>query len=162
MAAEGLEGTYITVNDGTFVINASDDDINAAQKVSDYTATLIVNGGDITITMGAGDTDGIDSNGNIFINGGTIRITGMSTVDYDGIAEKNGGTLIINGQETDTIPNQFMGGSGGMGDQGFPGDMGGQGFPGDMNGQDFPGGPGGSGGPGSSGGRGGQGTPPSS
>lgn len=115
-AAEGLEGTYITINDGTFVINASDDGINAAQKVSDYTATLIINGGDITINMGAGDTDGIDSNGNIYINGGTTRINGQFTVDYDGEAVKNGGTLILNGEETDTIPNQFMGGPGGMGE----------------------------------------------
>ncbi|MBO4496207.1 MAG: carbohydrate-binding domain-containing protein [Clostridiales bacterium] len=146
-AAEGLEGTYITINDGTFNINASDDGINAAQKVSDYKATLVVNGGDITIKMGAGDTDGIDSNGDIYINGGRIDITGQSTVDYDGTAEKNGGTLIINGTETDTIPNQFMGGGpggrmgggrGGNGDGNFPGGDGN--FPGgDGN---FPGGDG--------------------
>ena len=64
--------------------------------------------------MGQGDTDGIDSNGNIVINGGTVDITGQSAVDYDGTAALNGGTLIINGEETDTIPNQFMGGAGGM------------------------------------------------
>lgn len=46
-------------------------------------------------------------------------------------AEKTGGTLIINGQETDTIPNQMMGGRGGMGGPG--GDMGG-GPGGDMDG----------------------------
>lgn len=121
-AAEGLEGTYITINDGAFNINAGDDGINAAQKVSDYKATLVVNGGDITIKMGAGDTDGIDSNGDIFINGGRIDITGKSTVDYDGTAEKNGGTLIINGTETDTIPNQLMGGGMGGGREGLPSD----------------------------------------
>ena len=133
-AAEGLEGTYITINDGTFVISASDDGINAAQKVSDYTATLVINGGDITITMGPGDTDGIDSNGNIYINGGVTRITGQSTVDYDGEAVKNGGTLIINGEETDIIPNQFMGGGPGGGQGRGPG-----GFEGGPDGQ-FPGG----------------------
>lgn len=129
-AAEGLEGTYITINDGTLVINASGDGINAGQKVQDYTPTVIINGGDITITMGAGDTDGIDSNGNIYINGGTTRISGQSTVDYDGVAEKNGGTLIINGEETDTIPNQFMGGF--PNGQGGPGGNGGRGNMGQM------------------------------
>jgi len=33
--------------------------------------------------MGAGDTDGVDANGDIIINGGTINVTGNSTFDYD-------------------------------------------------------------------------------
>jgi len=67
--------------------------------------------------MGQGDTDGIDSNGNIYINGGTVNITGNSPFDYDGEAKYNGGTIIVNGQTTNSITNQFMGGgmrNGGM------------------------------------------------
>ncbi|MCR5059853.1 MAG: carbohydrate-binding domain-containing protein [Saccharofermentans sp.] len=123
-AAEGLEGTYIVINDGKISISASDDGINAAQKSDAYAPTVEINGGEITIVMGQGDTDGIDSNGNIVINGGTIDITGQFAVDYIGTATLNGGTLIINGEETDTIPNQFMGGAGGgmmNGAQGDPG-----------------------------------------
>ena len=112
-AAEGLEGTYVLINDGDITISASDDGINAGQKSDAYTPTVEINGGNIKITMGQGDTDGIDSNGNLIINGGTIDITGQSACDYDGTAQLNGGTLIVNGSETDTIPNQFMGG--GMG-----------------------------------------------
>ncbi|MCR5805385.1 MAG: carbohydrate-binding domain-containing protein [Clostridia bacterium] len=141
-AAEGLEATVIVINDGTFTINASDDGINAAQKNEELTPYIEINGGSINITMGAGDTDGIDSNGDIVINGGTVDISGQSTIDYDGAAQLNGGTLIINGNETDTIPNQMMGGPGDKGGQ-MPGD-GGEGFPqGDPPSGQKPQGPGG-------------------
>ena len=117
-AAEGIEGTYIQLNDGTLSIQATDDGINAGRKSSAYTPTVEINNGDITVTMGAGDTDGIDSNGNIIVNGGTIRVTGSSTFDYDGAAQYNGGIIIANGQQVASIPNQMMGGRGGFGGNG--------------------------------------------
>lgn len=114
--SEGIEATYVQINGGTINISASDDGINGSNKSNAYSTTVEINGGDITIVMGQGDTDGIDSNGDLYIHGGTVDITGQSTCDYDGKAEKTGGTLIINGTETDTIPNQMMGGGpGGMG-----------------------------------------------
>ena len=109
-ASEGIEGTYVKINNGTINISASDDGINAGNKSKNYNTTVEINGGKITIKMAAGDTDGIDSNGNLYINGGTIDITGNSPFDYDGEAKYNGGTLIVNGETTNTITNQFMGG----------------------------------------------------
>ena len=113
-AHEGLEATYVKINDGTISINATDDGINAGNKSDAYSATIEINGGSVTIKMGAGDTDGIDSNGNIYINGGTIDITGNSPFDYDGEAKYNGGKIIVNGTETNTITNQFGGQMGGQ------------------------------------------------
>ncbi len=145
-AAEGIEGTYIQFNGGTVNIQSTDDGVNAAYKSSAYTPTVEINGGDITVAMGAGDTDGIDSNGNIIMNGGTVTVTGNSTFDYDGAAQYNGGTIIANGQQIAYIPNQMMGGGmmgGGFGDGwgnantngGWGGNFGGGGFGGGRGGR---------------------------
>ena len=106
-AAEGIEATYVQINGGTLAVSARD-------------------GGDITVIMASGDTDGVDSNGDIVINGGTIRVTGSSSFDCDGTAQYNGGTIIVNGQQLSAIPTQGMGGGrGGMGDWGSWGRRGG-------------------------------------
>jgi hypothetical protein len=123
-AAEGLEATYVQINGGDISISASDDGVNAARKSSAYTPTFEMNDGTLTVVMGQGDTDGIDSNGNIIINGGTINVSGQSSFDYDGTAQYNGGTIIVNGQQVTTIPNQMMGG--GMGGNGGMGGFGGR------------------------------------
>ena len=128
-AAEGIEATRVQINGGTLNITASDDGINAARKSSSLSPFVEINGGDITITMVAGDTDGVDSNGDITINGGTVSVTGMSSFDYDGTGVINGGTVTCNGEQVTTLPNQQFGG---MGRGGFPGGgWGGHGGPGD-------------------------------
>ena len=118
-ASEGLEATYIQINNGTININASDDGINATTKSSSYSPKVEINDGTINVTMGQGDTDGVDSNGDVIINGGTVNITGQSTFDYDGEGKINDGKVICNGEEVDSLPNQMMGGGGPQG-QGNP------------------------------------------
>lgn len=120
-SAEGLEATYVKINDGNITIEASDDGMNAGKKSNEYTPTIEINGGNITIKMGNGDTDAVDSNGNLYINGGTIDITGQSPFDYDGEAKYKGGKIIVNGKETTEITNQFMGGM--QGKQNMQGEM---------------------------------------
>ena len=116
-AAEGIEGTYIQINDGSITIAAADDGINVGQKSSITTPAVEVNGGEINVTMASGDTDAIDANGNLVLNGGTLNLTAQSPFDYDGTARNNGATIIVNGTQTDTITNQMMGGGrGGMQD----------------------------------------------
>ena len=116
-AAEGIEATQVIINNGTVSVNATDDGINAGRKSSSLSVKIEINGGDISVSMGAGDTDAIDSNGDLVITGGTIDITAQSPFDYDGQCSYTGGTIIVNGQETNSITNQMMGG-GMMGGQG--------------------------------------------
>ncbi len=128
-AAEGLEATYVQINEGTVNIEASDDGINATSKSTQYDVVIEINGGDITINMGSGDTDALDANGDLYINGGTVNITAQFAFDFDGKAELNGGTVTVNGEEVTEITSSmtFGGGQGGFG--------GGQGGRGGMNGQ---------------------------
>ncbi len=124
-ASEGLEATYVQVNGGTVDISASDDGINATSKSSYMDVVAEFNGGEITIVMGQGDTDAVDSNGSVYVNGGTLDITAYtSSFDYDYTAQLNGGTVIINGSQVSEIPAGMMGGGMGFGG----GMMGGSGF----------------------------------
>lgn len=109
-AAEGFESTYIQINDGNIYIESYDDGINATYKSTAFDVMIEFNGGNTVILMGSGDTDGIDANGSITVNGGTIDVTGNSSFDCDGNAQYNGGTIIVNGTQVDSIPQSMMGG----------------------------------------------------
>ena len=120
-AKEGMESTYVRIDGGTFEISASDDGINAAANSDKNEVQVEINGGTLSIKMGAGDTDGIDSNGDLTINGGNISIECNSPFDYDGTGTLNGGTVAVNGEEVTELTNQFGGGmgKGGMGKEGM-------------------------------------------
>ncbi|MBR6484633.1 MAG: carbohydrate-binding domain-containing protein, partial [Clostridiales bacterium] len=130
-ATEAIESTQVTIDGGTLTLTASDDGINASQKSDELSPAIVINGGDITIIMGQGDTDAIDSNGSLTITGGTLDITAQFPFDYDSTCEYTGGTIYVNGEQTDTITNQFEDGMG-FGGMGMPSDPGDMTFPSDM------------------------------
>ncbi len=152
-SSEGIEATYVEINGGEITITASDDGINASANSTAYEVMVVFNGGYTTINMGAGDTDGVDANGKVVVNGGTVSVnTSGNSFDYDTGKEFNGGTIIINGEEVSEIPEDMMGGRGGfgggfgkgnMGEMGERSDMGDMG---DMSGEEFKRGHGGRGG----------------
>lgn len=110
-SVEGIEAPVVVIGDGDITINASDDGINAsASELITDGLSVTINGGSLTIAMGAGDTDAIDSNGDLTINDGTVDITAQSPFDYDGVGALNGGTVTVNGQQVTELTNQMMGG----------------------------------------------------
>ena len=112
-AAEGIEGTWVQLNGGAVVIQAWDDGINGGRKSASYAVCVEINGGTLEIAMGRGDTDAIDSNGDLKITGGVINITAQSPFDYDGALTHTGGTITVNGVQCSEITNPFAGGPGG-------------------------------------------------
>lgn len=112
---EGLEGLNVTISGGKIQLTASDDGINSAggsdtadqgrpgqnqfnvSENSDLFIKMI--GGSVTVDAGG---DGIDSNGNLIIEGGTVLVSGSANngngaLDYEGTAKITGGTVVAAG-----------------------------------------------------------------
>ncbi|WP_171014966.1 carbohydrate-binding domain-containing protein [Culicoidibacter larvae] len=110
---EGIEGSDITISGGTISIVSSDDGINAAGGSDGDTETGPFGGdqfaaGDYTLTISDGTVyvnaggDGLDSNGDIVMTGGTVVVdgpedNGNGALDYDGNYTISGGILIAAG-----------------------------------------------------------------
>ena len=111
---EGIEATEITVNNGNINLTSSDDGFNAAGGndssamggrpgqnpfESDSEAQINFNGGYILVDASG---DGIDSNGDLTLNGGILLVSGPENsgngaMDYGGRATSNGGIAVIVG-----------------------------------------------------------------
>lgn len=99
---EGLEANVINIAGGTIYVYGDDDGLNAFK--GNATPLINITGGYLDVTTPSGDTDAIDSNGNITISGGTTVVKGGSSsgmtsgsVDLDGTLKVTGGTIIALG-----------------------------------------------------------------
>lgn len=90
---EGIEGAYVEINGGKIYITASDDGINAASDDESVNEHIIISGGTITVDASG---DGLDSNGTIYVSGGTLIVYGPTTGADTGL-DADGGILIDGG-----------------------------------------------------------------
>ena len=109
---EGIEAPEILIEDGAVTVTSTDDGINACgTQTSDGSLPgVTISGGTVTLLNPSGrDADGIDSNGNIDINGGLVYISlvgdgGNCALDYGsengGACRINGGTVVACGSST--------------------------------------------------------------
>jgi len=107
---EGLDSElHLTVNGGIINIKSGNDGINTNE---DGISVTTINGGalSILVTGETGEGDGIDSNGWLVINGGTVIAAACSNsadagIDSDMGIHINGGTVIATGHMLDQIEN---------------------------------------------------------
>ena len=105
---EGLNSElHLTINGGNININSGNDGINTNE---DNVSVTTVNGGTLNILCngGTGEGDGIDSNGWLIINGGTVISQACATsadagIDSDKGIYINGGKVIASGNMLDHI-----------------------------------------------------------
>ncbi len=105
---EGLDSElHLTMNGGVVNIESGNDGINTNE---DYVSVTTVNGGKLNILVNGstGEGDGIDSNGWLVINGGTVvaqacATSGDAGIDSDMGIHINGGTVIATGNMLDHI-----------------------------------------------------------
>ena len=105
---EGLDSEmHLTVNGGEIYIHSGNDGINTNE---DGVSVTTVNGGlvNIVVNGSTGEGDGIDSNGWLVINGGTViaqacATSGDAGIDSDMGIYLNGGTVLATGNMLDRI-----------------------------------------------------------
>lgn len=111
---EGIESKLVTISGGEIHIASSDDGINVGGGNDESSVNgrsgqnsfsssgdnaLHINGGYVAVdALG----DGLDSNGSIYMKGGTVVVSGPTAnnngaLDYDGVFEMSGGLLIAAG-----------------------------------------------------------------
>ena len=107
-ANEGLDSEcHLTINGGNIYIESGNDGINTNE---DGVSVMTMNGGMLSIKVNGatGEGDGIDSNGWLVINGGTVIAQACSNsadagIDSDMGIHINGGTVLATGNMLDRI-----------------------------------------------------------
>ncbi len=146
-STEGIEAATLNVYSGNVSVYADDDGINAANSdLSGYSFSYNQYGGYVYVNCTNGD--GIDSNGTINLNGGTLEVYSPSQgdgdpLDADGGTTFGGATVLAVGHNammqsyTAKTPYVTFGSSSGGGPGGFPGGPGRNGMQSDNSSEAF-------------------------
>lgn len=98
---EGLEAATLNIFSGEITVHADDDCINAANSdLESYDFSVTISGG--TLTLDSAGNDGIDSNGDLTVTGGTVVVwtadhAAEQPLDADGDITITGGTVLAAG-----------------------------------------------------------------
>lgn len=124
---EGIDSElHLNVKGGSISINSQDDGMNGNE---DHVSVVAFTGGTVNITVCGAEGDGVDSNGYILVDGGTILVNGVRVPDSaldseDGVYYKSGSVIIDSVEqkyEPDSVFKETrMGGDFPGGDE-FPG-----------------------------------------
>ncbi len=106
MADEAFQGTSVEISGGRLNLNARDDGINASDASGNANESITIHGGELYICAGG---DGLDSNGKIAMDGGSVIIDGPTSAtdaafDYATEGCISGGTLFAIGSSNEAIP----------------------------------------------------------
>ncbi len=100
---EGIEAPNITVNSGEVSLTGTNDGFNATKgngSEANDGSLLTFNGGYVVTNISTGD--GLDSNGNMIMTGGTVLVHGPQSqpevgMDFNGSFLISGGLLVVSG-----------------------------------------------------------------
>ncbi len=100
---EAIEAPFIIINNGDITAYSTDDCLNATMGddvMYNDGSKLIINGGYVMVSASTGDA--MDSNGDLYVNGGTIVAHGPQSspevgVDVNGQFRVNGGFMVVSG-----------------------------------------------------------------
>ncbi len=103
---EGLEAAVVYMYSGDVSVTSSDDGVNAANSdLNGYSFSLNVQGGYLYVNA---DGDGLDSNGSLYLTGGTAEIYGSSNGDNAPLDYERPGTFSVDGATVLAVGNSGM------------------------------------------------------
>ena len=115
---EGMDSElHLEILGGNIVIESQDDGMNVNEN---HVSVIKFSGGNVTLNAAQGEEgDGVDSNGYIVLNGGSVSVNGVvppdSALDSEDVVYYRSGSVVIDGQQQSYESDSVFRETGGMG-----------------------------------------------